>query len=112
MIPDKYKDRMARAGMTEEKLRDEWGIQPKTEHDWDILMNATMRFTPNPLPKPYRGVDLFTEGVFTVDEAADHLRLDRSTIYRAMERGDLPSQKLGKARRIPRRALRIWTEAY
>ena len=73
-----------------------------------------MRFIPDPLPPRYaaQDLDLFAEGMLTIKEAAEHLRLNRATLYRAMERGELPYYKMGKARRIPRRALRIWAEAY
>ena len=40
-----------------------------------------------------------------VTEAADFLRLSRSNLYALMERGELPFVKLGRSRRIPRRAV-------
>jgi excisionase family DNA binding protein len=114
MIPEKYRAQVERMGLTPEKMRVEFGIEPKNEAQWDILMNARMQFYPNPLPKPYTAeeTDLFSEGLMTIAEAAKHLSLNRATIYRAMERGELVFCKMGKSRRIPRKALRIWTEAY
>jgi len=112
-IPEKYRARVENAPYLFAYL-EQHGILPQSEAEWDILMNATMRLVPNPLPRHYSGedVDLFSEGFFTVKEAARHLQLSRATVYRAMERGELPFYKMGKARRIPRKALRIWVEAY
>ena len=41
----------------------------------------------------------------TVREAAEFLRLSRSTIYPFMDRGELAFVKLGRSRRIPRLAV-------
>ena len=49
--------------------------------------------------------DLVADGLVTVREAAGFLRLSRSTVYALMDRGELPFVKLGRSRRIPRRAL-------
>ena len=48
---------------------------------------------------------LVEDGLVTVAEAAAFLRLSRSNLYTLMERGELPFVKLGRSRRIPRRAL-------
>ena len=49
--------------------------------------------------------DLVADGLLTVSEAADFLRLSRSNLYALMERGELAFVKLGRSRRIPRRAV-------
>ena len=49
--------------------------------------------------------DLVADGLLTVREAAGFLRLSRSTIYLFMDRGELVFVKLGRSRRIPKRAL-------
>jgi excisionase family DNA binding protein len=67
---------------------------------------------PSKLPACYADVDLFEEGFMTVNAAAEHLKLDRSTLYKIMDRGELPFSKLGKSRRIPIRAIRIWIEHF
>ncbi len=41
----------------------------------------------------------------TPDEAAERLRVHRNTIYRAVERGDLPARRVGQQIRIPIEAL-------
>ena len=48
---------------------------------------------------------LVEDGLMTVREAAGFLRLSRSTVYVLMDRGELPFVKLGRSRRIPRRAV-------
>ena len=48
---------------------------------------------------------LVEDGLVKVPEAAAFLRLSRSNLYAMMERGELPFVKIGRSRRIPRRAL-------
>ena len=48
---------------------------------------------------------LVAEGMMTVREVAEFLRVGRSTIYLWMDRGELCFCKLGRCRRIPRRAV-------
>lgn len=48
---------------------------------------------------------LIADGLMTVKEAAAFLRLGRSTLYGLMDTGDLAYCRLGRARRIPRRAV-------
>ena len=50
-------------------------------------------------------VELVADGLMTVSEAAGFLHLSRSSVYQLMDRGELPFVKLGRSRRIPRRAL-------
>jgi excisionase family DNA binding protein len=45
------------------------------------------------------------DGLMTVMEAAEYLRVGRTTIYMLMEKGDLPYTKIGNSRRLPRRTL-------
>ena len=51
-------------------------------------------------------------GLCCVKEAARFLGLSRSTVYALMEQGQLPFVKLGRSRRIPRRALTTLAEAH
>ena len=48
---------------------------------------------------------LVADGLMTVSEAAAFLSLSRATLYTLMDRGELPFVKLGRSRRIPRRAV-------
>ncbi len=56
--------------------------------------------------EPARGAESIVEGgLVTVAAAAAFLSVARSTIYVLMGCGDLPFLKIGRGRRIPRRAL-------
>ena len=49
--------------------------------------------------------DLVADGLVTVQEAAQFLSISRSKLYELMDNGELKFAKLGRSRRIPRRAL-------
>ena len=51
------------------------------------------------------GTQLVADGLLTVKEAAEFLRLSRSSVYALMDHGELAFVKLGRSRRIPRRAV-------
>lgn len=51
-------------------------------------------------------VDELDQGLLTVAEAAEMLHVCRTTVYGLMERGLLQYVKIGKARRIPKAAIR------
>lgn len=50
-------------------------------------------------------IALFDDGLITVPEASKFLGLSRSQVYCLMETGQLVYVKLGRSRRIPKRAL-------
>ena len=49
--------------------------------------------------------ELVADGLVTITEAELLLRLGRTSIYRLMADGSLPFVRIGRARRIPRRAV-------
>ena len=49
-------------------------------------------------------IELVADGLLTVQECAQFLHLSRSKVYEMMDAGDLCHAKLGRSRRIPRRA--------
>ena len=49
--------------------------------------------------------EFVSDGLLTVADAAAFLNLSRTTLYGLMERGALPYVKIGRSRRVPRRAL-------
>ena len=49
--------------------------------------------------------ELVADGLLTVRECAEFLHLSRSKIYALMDAGELCFAKLGRSRRIPRRAV-------
>jgi excisionase family DNA binding protein len=58
----------------------------------------------------YLAVDLMGEpavedGLLTIAEACAFLRIGRTALYEILSSGLLPSVKIGRSRRIPRRAL-------
>lgn len=50
-------------------------------------------------------IELVTDGLAAMKEAIQFSGLSRSKIYNLMENGELAYVKIGRARRIPRRAL-------
>ena len=48
--------------------------------------------------------------LLTIDEVAQYLRLDRYTIYRMAERGELPGAKIARRWRFGEADLRAWFE--
>ena len=48
---------------------------------------------------------LVEDGLMRVREACEFLRLSRSSVYALMDHGELAFVKLGRSRRIPRRAV-------
>ena len=55
--------------------------------------------------KDVKREELVSDGLLTVRECAEFLHLSRSTIYEFMDAGALCYVKLGRSRRIPRRAV-------
>jgi excisionase family DNA binding protein len=52
-----------------------------------------------------RDHDTVEDGLVTVKQAAEFLAISVSGVYALMDRRELPFTKLGRSRRIPRRAL-------
>ena len=69
-----------------------------------------MALLPKKLPSLFAGHDLLADGLMTVEEAATYLRIGRTKVYDFMAAQDLPYVKLGKSRRIPKVALRLFAE--
>lgn len=57
------------------------------------------------LHSPADSEDLVADGLVGNPEAGEFLSVSRSKLYELMDSGDLPFVKLGRSRRIPRRAL-------
>lgn len=51
------------------------------------------------------------DDLLTAQEAADYLKLKKTTVYELVKRGDIPSTRIGKQLRIPRAALEGMTGA-
>ena len=49
--------------------------------------------------------ELVADGMLSVDEAMEFLSVSRSHLYELMDRREIPWAKIGRSRRIPRKAL-------
>ena len=56
-------------------------------------------------PDGVEGLAMVGEGLMTVAEAAEFLRVSRSKLYQIMDAGELAYAKIGRGRRVPRRAV-------
>ena len=63
---------------------------------------------PEKLQPWFQNVDLFADGLMNVKEAAKFLTVSRTKVYELMAEQDLPYVKMGKTRRIPKVALKIF----
>lgn len=50
-------------------------------------------------------VEVMRDGLMTIGEACEFLSVSRSFVYQLLDTGQLPFVKMGKSRRIPKRAL-------
>ena len=63
---------------------------------------------PDPAEKPVRldeRLAIVAEGLLTIAETGTFLRLSRASVYNLLDRGELAFVKVGRARRIPKRAV-------
>lgn len=49
-----------------------------------------------------------SEGVFTIDELAEYLKLSKSTLYKLAQEGKVPGQKVGRHWRFHKAAIDRW----
>ena len=52
-----------------------------------------------------RDESLVADGLLSVEEAMAFLSVGRTTVYELMDKGFLPYAKIGRSRRVPRRAV-------
>ena len=50
------------------------------------------------------------EPVLTIDELAEYLKISKSTLYKLVQEGKVPGQKIGRHWRFSRRAIDRWIE--
>lgn len=55
---------------------------------------------------------LLKDGLTTVPEATNFLRISRSTLYELMGKGELDYVKVGRTRRIPRNSLLLFVAGH
>jgi excisionase family DNA binding protein len=49
-------------------------------------------------------------GILTIDELSSYLKISKSTLYKIVREGKLPSQKIGKHWRFRKDAIDRWLE--
>jgi excisionase family DNA binding protein len=49
-----------------------------------------------------------SEGVFTIDELAEYLKLSKSTLYKLAQEGKIPGQKVGRHWRFHKAVIDRW----
>jgi len=59
-------------------------------------------------PVPEAALDALADGCIGISEAMRFSGLSRSTLYAAMEAGELPFVKIGRRRLLPRQSLVQW----
>lgn len=52
--------------------------------------------------------ELPAASLLTVEEVAAALRVSKMTVYRMVERGEIPSVRIGRSFRIPREPFQQW----
>lgn len=63
---------------------------------------------PKTLLPCYQNVDLMSEGLLDIKEAAEFLSIGRTKLYELLAQEKLPHVKIDKASRIPKVALKIF----
>ena len=57
------------------------------------------------MAEPLCDAEIVSVGLATIAEVARFLRVGKSTVYLLLGRGELPAVKIGRATRIPKRAV-------
>jgi len=74
------------------------------------FVGINMALYPKLLQPWFREIDLMAEGLLDAKSAARFLGIGRSKVYDFMASQALPYVKLGRSRRIPKVALKIFAE--
>ncbi len=65
----------------------------------------------NPPPQKRLGtLDPEHRGLFTLDELSDYLRIPKSSLYKLVQAGKIPSIKIGRHLRFSATAIDLWIE--
>jgi excisionase family DNA binding protein len=68
---------------------------------------AGLLHTDHPAP-PAGALEEFADEVLNVDHAAEFLRVDRKSLYAAINRGEVPHVRVGRLIRLSKVALLAW----
>ncbi|MHB9072055.1 MAG: helix-turn-helix domain-containing protein [Desulfobaccales bacterium] len=55
-------------------------------------------------------MDKISDGVLTIEELATYLKIPKSTLYKLVREGKIPSQKVGRHWRFRKMAIDRWLE--
>ena len=55
-------------------------------------------------------MEIKPEDVLTIEELAVYLKVSKSTLYKIVRQGDIPSQKVGRHWRFRKKAIVNWLE--
>lgn len=86
--------------------REAWALNPRELHEAlveAVRLNCVAPANPTSTPGAVAPVE--DRLVFTVEEAAQLLGISRSFAYEAVQRGDIPSMRIGKRILVPKTAL-------
>lgn len=61
--------------------------------------------------KPSADLEVVADGLLTIEDAMQFLAVSRATVYAIMDAGHLAYVKVGRCRRIPRKALVAYAAA-
>ncbi len=79
------------------------------KHHGQSLVEAPRRLTPVPtVEKQHNQGSATTKLLLTPEEAAKALRIGRTSLYKLLRSGEIPSIRVGRSRRIPLRSLKEW----
>ncbi len=98
------------AALVDQALAEFPELEPKSAFEWELLLSAKNKLYPELLQPWFQGIDLMGQGLLNVKEAALFLRIGRTKVYDLMDSQDLPYVKMGKTRRIPKVALKLFAE--
>jgi excisionase family DNA binding protein len=53
----------------------------------------------------------YADEIMSLDELVDYLKVSKSTLYKLVQRGDLPGRKIGKQWRFHKEAVDAWLKS-
>ena len=98
------------ATLVDQAIREFPELEPRSAVEWRLFFSAKCQLFPQALQPWFKIIDLLEHGLMTVKEAASFLRIGRTKVYGLMDSQELPYVKMGKTRRIPKVALKLFAE--
>jgi excisionase family DNA binding protein len=76
------------------------------QHHWKTLFPAKICLEAREVHR----MDENPGGVLTIDELAAYLKIPKSTLYKLVREGKIPSQKIGRHWRFRKQAIDLWLD--